>query len=108
MPQKVAKNIEKLFRNYLGKDDLDLVRWNITNLPAETGGLGLFSIKKNKALLAKWIWRYHHEDNVTWRELIKAKYTPTSCKNRLPPSSAKKVMEVHKETSKPHHQPNSQ
>ena len=82
MPQKVAADIERLFRNYLWKDVAHLVHWNIINLPTEKGGLGLLSIrKKNKALLAKWIWRYHHEEKALWRNLIKAKYTPTSNKN---------------------------
>ena len=50
--------------------------------PNRKGGLGLLSIrKKNKALLAKWIWRYHPEEKALWQNLIKAKYTPTSNKN---------------------------
>ena len=90
MPQKVVMNIEILFKNYLWKDDPYLVRWNIINLPIEKGDLSLLSIKnKNKALLVKWIWRYHHEENALWRNLIKVKYTPTSNKNQPPPSSTK-------------------
>ena len=80
---------------------------NIINLPTEKGGLDLLSIrKKNKAPLAKWIWRYHHEEKALGRNLTKAKYTPTSNKNH-PSIFYKKALEVHKETSKPHHQPNS-
>jgi len=78
MPQKVAADIARLFRNYLWKDGLHLDRWNIINLPTEKGGLSLFSIKKkNKAFLAKWIWRYNHEEKTLWRNLKKAKCTPT-------------------------------
>ena len=45
--------------------------------------------EKNKALITKWIWIHYHGDNALWRKLIKAKYTPTSCTNQPPPSSAK-------------------
>ena len=106
MPQKVVADIDRLFRNYLWKDSVHLVRWNIINLPTEKGGLGLLSIRKNTALLAKWIWRYHHEEKALWRNLIKAKYTPTSNKNH-PLHLLQKGLEVHKETSKSHHQRNS-
>ena len=88
MPQKVTSNIERLFRNYLWKDDPHLVCWNIVNLPIEKGGLDLFSVKNNKAL-AKWIWGYHHEEIALWRNLLKAKYIPTSDKNQPPSSSVK-------------------
>ena len=43
MPQKMASDVDRLFRNYLWKDDPYLVRWT------KKGGLGPFSIKKNKS-----------------------------------------------------------
>ena len=53
-------------------------------------------------ILAKWIWRDHQEEKALWRNLIKAKYTPTSNKNH-PSIIYKRALEVHKETSKSHH-----
>ena len=96
MPQKVAADIERLFKNYLWKDDPRSIRWNIINLPKEKGGFSLFLIKKNKALLAKWM-----EIIMKKRpcgDIIKAKYTPNQTK--INPIEG---LEVHQQTSKPHH-----
>lgn len=60
-------------RNFLRKGNNSnrgqhLVRWEKVIHPTEDGGLGIRSIKdKNKALLEKWIWRYHVEESSLWR-----------------------------------------
>lgn len=45
------------------------MRWDIK--PQSLGGLGIQGvIDKNHALLAKWIWRYIHEEDAFWRKLF--------------------------------------
>lgn len=58
----VARNIERMFRNFLwkgskGSHGYHLLKWDDVKLPLEEGGLGIVDIKqKNPALLAKWHW----------------------------------------------------
>lgn len=41
----------------------------------ERGGLGIRDLRDlNRALLAKWLWRYGKEPNALWRKVIDAKY----------------------------------
>lgn len=81
-PHKGVTRIESLFRNCLWKDDTHFVRWNTINLTLDKGGLDLYSMKeKNRAILAKQVWRYYYGGTTLWRNLIKAKQTPTSCIN---------------------------
>lgn len=78
----MAKELEKIMRHFLWngtdtKRGQNLVRWEKIIRPIEEGGLGITNIKdKNKALLAKWIWRYLLEESALWRRVIDAKYGP--------------------------------
>lgn len=79
MPSTVVNTTEKLYRNFLWKggslQGSHLVWWDKVIKTHAQGGLGLQSlIDKNRVLLAKWIWRYCHEDGALWKQIIDAKY----------------------------------
>ncbi|KAM7481515.1 hypothetical protein LguiB_006098 [Lonicera macranthoides] len=80
IPATVAKNIEKLMRNFLwesmdkGKGE-HLVAWKIVSKSKEMGGLGIGNlVKRNEALLGKWLWRFSLETESLWHKIIKSKY----------------------------------
>ena len=72
--------IEKLKRCFLWKGSSDKrkihwVGWDTVCLSKRKGGLGLGTISvMNKALLAKWIWRYGNGPDTLWKRVLKAKY----------------------------------
>ena len=76
----MAARIERIQRNFLWGASEDvfkypLVAWDKVCLPIESGGLGIRRIGFfNKALLAKWLWRFGNESNRLWRQVIAAKY----------------------------------
>ncbi|CAL2269954.1 unnamed protein product [Prunus armeniaca] len=44
-------------------------------LSKEDGGLGVANLsERNKALLAKWLWRYPRETSLFWHKMIRSKY----------------------------------
>ncbi|KAB2086355.1 hypothetical protein ES319_A04G025700v1 [Gossypium barbadense] len=76
----VIKRIDKIKRNFLwrsidGKKKMVKIRWNVICNPKVKGGAGVVNLGvKNKALLAKWSWRFAVEKEVLWRKVILAKY----------------------------------
>lgn len=76
MPLGVCKQIEKRMRTLLWNSGPTgalnhLVQWNISSKLLEDGGLGVGGLsKKNKALLAKWGWRFGCEINFFWRQVV--------------------------------------
>ena len=64
MTSKVISKIERLYRSFMWKGGTHNVKWDKVSKPRSHGSLGIQSIEhENKALLAKWIWRYDHEEN---------------------------------------------
>lgn len=58
-----------------GDKKIHLVKYEKTCEPLDQGGLGIRSLKEtNKALLAKWLWRFGSEQEALWRRVIAAKY----------------------------------
>lgn len=80
LPVGVATRIEKLYREFLwggmGEETkTPLVSWKKVCCPIVDGGLGIHSLCSfNKALLGKWLWRYHGEEEALWRGVIDRKY----------------------------------
>lgn len=76
----VANGIEAKFRNFLWNDVGDhhryhLVDWKIICRSLFCGGLGIRSIKDhNRAMLAKWFWRFGMERDSLWRRVVVARY----------------------------------
>ncbi|XP_026429098.1 uncharacterized protein LOC113325076 [Papaver somniferum] len=64
LPVSIEKRMVKLMRNFFwgdveGKKKVAWVSWIKVCLPKKNGGLGVKSLRvTNKALLAKWVWRY--------------------------------------------------
>lgn len=51
------------------------MRWDNVITPKGAGGLGLGNMElKNRALLAKWWWRFEEERGALWRIVIATKY----------------------------------
>lgn len=80
MPKGVIEKIIQLQRNFLWRGSLEkkalpLVSWNVLELPKQYGGLSIGNLhNKNTALLFKWLWRFIHEPNSLWRQIVQAKY----------------------------------
>ncbi|KAG2724060.1 hypothetical protein I3760_01G000400 [Carya illinoinensis] len=80
IPARVAFRIEKLQRDFLwggiGEEfKFHLVRWEQVCRPISNGGLGIRKLRTfNRALLGKWLWRYHREPEALWKLVIESKY----------------------------------
>ncbi|XVF77248.1 hypothetical protein PTKIN_Ptkin14bG0027800 [Pterospermum kingtungense] len=80
MPATIRNRIEKLQRRFLWGDSearkrIHWVNWNTVCLPKDLGGLGVGNLEvRNKALFAKWIWRFSNEEDAVWRRLLIEKY----------------------------------
>ncbi|KAG6674481.1 hypothetical protein I3842_15G044700 [Carya illinoinensis] len=73
IPTSVALRIEKLQRDFLWggiaeEFKFQLVRWRKVCSPLSSGGLGIRNLRIfNRALLGKWLWRFHKEpDYGSW------------------------------------------
>ena len=76
----IAQKIERIQRSFLLGDDLvkrkvHAINWELVCQSNVRGGLGIGRMcVKNKALLAKWVWRFDNEDSLLWRMMITARY----------------------------------
>ncbi|KAE8720088.1 hypothetical protein F3Y22_tig00109919pilonHSYRG00044 [Hibiscus syriacus] len=80
VPKSVLAKIDQIRKNSLrdfsnGSRKIARVNWGVICKPKKFGGAGVLNLNvKNKALLAKWIWRFNSEQAVLWRKMIVAKY----------------------------------
>ncbi|XP_026396975.1 uncharacterized protein LOC113291689 [Papaver somniferum] len=74
------KKMDKIMRYFLWgssnkKTKKSWVGWRNVNLPKEGGGVGIKKLRlMNKALHAKWVWRYGVEDKALWRNIMNQKF----------------------------------
>ena len=80
LPSSVRRRLEKIQRDFLwggGNSERKphLVRWELVCLSKKNGGLGVKCLSiLNKALLAKWDWRFANEREALWNQVIRGKY----------------------------------
>lgn len=80
IPHGIVDKITKLQRDFLwcgfaGNKSFPLVKWDTIQIPKNIGGLGVGNLLiRNLGLLIKWLWRFFHEPNSLWRQVIAAKY----------------------------------
>ncbi|MFS7972209.1 putative reverse transcriptase zinc-binding domain-containing protein [Helianthus anomalus] len=84
-PVRVIKDLEKLIRRFLwegsnGGAKLHWVAWDHIASPVRAGGIGLCSLGIiNKALPAKWGWRFKNESNSYWVKVINTLHRHKLC-----------------------------
>ncbi|KAK8612197.1 hypothetical protein V6N13_092316 [Hibiscus sabdariffa] len=80
MPKGVISKIDKLRRGFLwgnayGGKKMVKINWLRVCSSKKVGGAGIVNIQvKNRALLAKWCWRFAKEPKAIWRRFIMEKY----------------------------------
>ena len=80
IPSEVAKQLEKLQRDFLwsglgSEFKYHLVSWSTICEPVCNGGLAIRNLRQcNQALLGKWLWHYGLERDALWRRVVEAKY----------------------------------
>ena len=75
-PSKVINTLEGIRRNFFwgGSTDekkISWIAWDKEISPISKGGLGIGDLKSsNLAMLSKWWWRFHTEDQALWCQVI--------------------------------------
>jgi len=76
----VTNQLEKIMRDFLwsssdSNNGFHWAHWDDVCWPTHEGGLGIRHLcNMNKALKAKWLWRFGKEDDAMWRNVIEMKY----------------------------------
>ncbi|GJW46936.1 RNA-directed DNA polymerase, eukaryota, reverse transcriptase zinc-binding domain protein, partial [Tanacetum coccineum] len=77
VPKKVINRLESIRCHFFnGIDPLSKkpiwIKWNKVLAPKDKGGLGISSFYAlNRALLFKWVWRFHTQSSSLWAKVIK-------------------------------------
>ncbi|KAE8696464.1 hypothetical protein F3Y22_tig00110670pilonHSYRG00065 [Hibiscus syriacus] len=80
VPKTVLWKIDKIRRDFLWGSygsgrKMSRINWGKMCKPKKKGGAGIIDLgAKNKALLAKWGWRFANEKDALWRSVISFKY----------------------------------
>ena len=75
IPSCVAYNIEKFLGDFFWDEYGESKNDHLINWSKQKGGLGIGNIlRKNEALLGKWLWRFPLERNSLWCSIIESKY----------------------------------
>jgi hypothetical protein len=88
---KIRKILDQLCRRFLwfGENTIRkkycLVRWKVLCTSFEQGGLGILNLKTmNKALLVKWLWRFHNiQEKYLWKTIIENRYNNSRTTNNM-------------------------
>ncbi|XP_026421709.1 uncharacterized protein LOC113317766 [Papaver somniferum] len=76
----ILNKLSKIIRNFWWGHNKDtrkmhFLKWEWFNLPKEKEGMGIRSLSDlNHALTEKLAWRFLHEDDSLWAEILRAKY----------------------------------
>nr|GEV32347.1 RNA-directed DNA polymerase, eukaryota [Tanacetum cinerariifolium] len=76
VPKLVLNMMESFHRNFFngsqeGEKKIAWVKWSKVLAPKKLGGLGVYSFfALNRALFAKWVWRFLSHDNSLWYRVI--------------------------------------
>ncbi|GJS39436.1 RNA-directed DNA polymerase, eukaryota, reverse transcriptase zinc-binding domain protein [Tanacetum coccineum] len=77
-PLSVLRKLESTRSHFFSGHDLNSrratwIKWNSVLAPKEKGGLGVSSLYAlNRALMIKWVWRFHVHSSSLWARVIKA------------------------------------
>ncbi|GJZ28673.1 hypothetical protein Tco_0573320 [Tanacetum coccineum] len=88
-PLGVLRKLESIRSHFFNGHPLDSnkaswVNWKSVLASKDNGGLGVSSLYAlNRALLFKWIWRFHTQDSSLWVKVIKAIYGTDGNMDRL-------------------------
>lgn len=80
MPVSVVKEMERIMRNFLWGSrsttkKISWVNWSRVTLPKCRGVVGIKKLRLvNKALHAKWLWRYGTQKQAIWKRIINQKF----------------------------------
>ena len=80
IPASVANRIARLQRDFLWGGLGDEPKFQLVDCSSvcsllASGGLGIRNLRSfNVALLGKWLWRFGHERDALWRQVIEVKY----------------------------------
>ncbi|GKC07104.1 RNA-directed DNA polymerase, eukaryota [Tanacetum coccineum] len=78
VPSQVLKCLEGIRRSFfigadLKENKISWFKWNKVLMSKDKGGLGVSSLfALNRALLFKWVWRFHDNRNALWSRFIRA------------------------------------
>jgi len=76
----ISCQLEKIIRDFLWSNNeaemgFHWVKWEDIFHPKREGGLSIRPLQDmNKALKAKWLWRFAKEDSTLWKNMVKLKY----------------------------------